>query len=275
MRGYSTISMNQQAAGEPTTRSGLVPAPVQERRVRLQRHHGPVADEERAPRLQHNSDGSFSFATIRQADDLLGTVRPQTHIMKANFVWDLPDLKAQSPWRAVGLVVNDWQLSGSGRRHRKQLHRRLRLTLTGCLTTPPASGSSATLAQAAAAISTGSSAPPLFRPLTQSVGLESETTISVGASRACSISRSRATSGCRAAPSSCGSTCSTWTRPASPDELDHQPDEPDRSRDGHNLPFDANGNLIDARSRPRGAGFGVVNNYQAPRTVQALVRFSF
>jgi hypothetical protein len=42
-----------------------------------------------------------------------------------------------------------------------------------------------------------------------------------------------------------------------------------------NLPFDAQGNLIDARSRPRGAGFGVANGYQTPRTVQAQVRFSF
>ena len=42
-----------------------------------------------------------------------------------------------------------------------------------------------------------------------------------------------------------------------------------------NLPFDANGNLIDARSRPRGAGFGVATGYQNPRTVQAQIRFSF
>jgi hypothetical protein len=42
-----------------------------------------------------------------------------------------------------------------------------------------------------------------------------------------------------------------------------------------NLPFDANGNLIDSRSRPRGAGFGVATNYQSPRTVQAQIRFSF
>ena len=42
-----------------------------------------------------------------------------------------------------------------------------------------------------------------------------------------------------------------------------------------NLPFDANGNLIDTRSRPRGAGFGVATNYQNPRTVQAQIRFSF
>jgi hypothetical protein len=42
-----------------------------------------------------------------------------------------------------------------------------------------------------------------------------------------------------------------------------------------NLPFDANGNLIESRSRPRGAGFGVANGYQAPRSIQAQVRFSF
>ena len=38
--------------------------------------------------------------------------------------------------------------------------------------------------------------------------------------------------------------------------------------DIQNLPFDANGNLIDSRSKPRGAGFGVATNYQAPRTLQ-------
>ena len=29
------------------------------------------------------------------------------------------------------------------------------------------------------------------------------------------------------------------------------------------------------RSQPKNAGFGVANNYQAPRTVQAQIRFSF
>jgi len=42
-----------------------------------------------------------------------------------------------------------------------------------------------------------------------------------------------------------------------------------------NLPYDANGALIPSRSLPRGAGFGVANAYQAPRTVQIQVRFSF
>jgi hypothetical protein len=33
--------------------------------------------------------------------------------MKANFVWDLPDLKSSgTALHAIGLVINDWQLSG-------------------------------------------------------------------------------------------------------------------------------------------------------------------
>ena len=40
-----------------------------------------------------------------------------------------------------------------------------------------------------------------------------------------------------------------------------------------NLPYDANGNVVAARSLPRGAGFGVATAYQDPRAVQ--VRFSF
>ena len=42
-----------------------------------------------------------------------------------------------------------------------------------------------------------------------------------------------------------------------------------------NLPFDASGTVIDSRSRPRGAGFGVATGYQDPRTMQLQVRFSF
>jgi hypothetical protein len=42
-----------------------------------------------------------------------------------------------------------------------------------------------------------------------------------------------------------------------------------------NLPFNADGSVIASRSLPRGAGFGVANAYQNPRTVQAQIRFSF
>ena len=42
-----------------------------------------------------------------------------------------------------------------------------------------------------------------------------------------------------------------------------------------NAPFDASGAVIDARSRPRGAGVGVATGYQDPRTVQVQIRLSF
>ncbi len=39
--------------------------------------------------------------------------------------------------------------------------------------------------------------------------------------------------------------------------------------------FDANGNVLPNRVRPNQAGFGAVNGYQGPRTVQMQVRFTF
>ena len=42
-----------------------------------------------------------------------------------------------------------------------------------------------------------------------------------------------------------------------------------------NLPFDSAGNVIEARTTPRGAGFGVANAYQAARSIHAQIRFSF
>jgi hypothetical protein len=42
-----------------------------------------------------------------------------------------------------------------------------------------------------------------------------------------------------------------------------------------NLPYDADGNIIDSRSRPRGAGFGVATAYQTPRSIQVTGRLSF
>jgi len=42
-----------------------------------------------------------------------------------------------------------------------------------------------------------------------------------------------------------------------------------------NLPIDAAGNVIDARSQPSGAGFGVATDYQSPRAIQLQARFAF
>ena len=42
-----------------------------------------------------------------------------------------------------------------------------------------------------------------------------------------------------------------------------------------NLPYAADGSVIESRSLPRGAGFGVATAYQAPRSMQLQLRFMF
>ncbi len=65
-------------------------------------------------RLVHASDGSYSVSPDQAvAEELFADQGTTTHIVTANFVWDLPDVKHDNKvLRAVGLVVNDWQMSG-------------------------------------------------------------------------------------------------------------------------------------------------------------------
>jgi len=65
-------------------------------------------------RLQHAADGSWSLrADQAQAQELLGDAGPTKHTLRGNFVWDLPDYKAEGKAnQVVGAVINDWQLSG-------------------------------------------------------------------------------------------------------------------------------------------------------------------
>ena len=66
------------------------------------------------PRLQHAPDGSFSVrADQAEADRLLGDNNPPAHVIKANFVWDMPDMHGESSAaKVLGALANDWQLAG-------------------------------------------------------------------------------------------------------------------------------------------------------------------
>jgi hypothetical protein len=59
-----------------------------------------------APRLQHAADGSYSVRSDQdQADKMFSAIIPNKHLLKGNFVWDLPDLKMSQPaLKALGLV---------------------------------------------------------------------------------------------------------------------------------------------------------------------------
>jgi hypothetical protein len=247
-------------------------------------------------RLQHNPDGSFSFRDDQQkANDMLAAVIPNKHIIKGNFVWDLPDVQGNSSaLKAISLVLNDWQLSG------------VWTASTGGIAVNPfgaynvafgytSGGASVNLTGSpdyAARVrivgdpGSGCSSNPYKQfntaafqgPSTNSDGLESP----AGYLRGCfqsaldiAIARNFRMGGSRNlqlrvemfnAPNQAIVTARnasmTLASPADPVTIT-------------NLPYDGSGNLIDSRSRPRGAGFGVATGYQAPRTVQGLIRFSF
>ena len=65
-------------------------------------------------RFIHNADGSFTEAPDwDEAEALLADNGLRRHFLKASFVWDLPDVRETSTaMRTLGLIANDWQLSG-------------------------------------------------------------------------------------------------------------------------------------------------------------------
>jgi carboxypeptidase family protein len=241
-----------------------------------------------ALRLQHNTDGSVTVRSDqKKAEQLLGNNNPQAHIMRANFVWQLPKLSASAgATRALGLVVNDWSVSG---------------IWTGA--TPTAYSVSSTYQSNGQPVNitgtpdvsprvrvtgdpgSGCSSDPYRQfntaafagPLVGSDGLESGN----GYLKGCFISqldlaiaRTVKLGGARSLQlrvdifntfNQAGITNrNTALQLVSPTD-----------QTVRNLPFDANGNLIPSLSLPRGAGFGVATGYQDPRTMQFQLRFSF
>jgi hypothetical protein len=65
-------------------------------------------------RLQHAPDGTISIRADQAAyEDLNSMLNLQRHLLKTNWVWDLPDLKtSNSAGKALGYLINDWQISG-------------------------------------------------------------------------------------------------------------------------------------------------------------------
>jgi hypothetical protein len=243
-----------------------------------------------APRFQHDGSGAVTFrADQADQDKLLGNLRPVTHIMKGSFLWDLPDVGggAGAGTRTIGAIVNNWQLSGiwsasTGSDYTvgyTYANNGTNTNLTGSpdyaarirIVGDPGSGcSNDPLRQFTASGFAG--------PQPGSVGLESGN----GYLRGCfqsaldlSIARRIPLAGTKAvqlrvdifnAPNQAIVTGRNTTMNLA---------SPAGAAAATNLPFDASGNVIAARARPNGAGFGVANAYQAPRSVQLQLRFEF
>ena len=208
--------------------------------------------------------------------------------MKANFVWDLPDLRNGSDLgRAIGILVNDWRLSGiwtgaTGSPYAIGFSYQSGGTSTN-LTGSPDYGARIRIVG-----DTGSGcSSDVYRQfntaafqgaLVGSVGLESGNAymkscflsvfdlaiarnIRLGGNRQIQLRADMFNAPNSAIITNRNSTVSLAS-----------PSDPVTAL---NLPFDAAGNLIPARSLPRGAGFGVATGYQAARSVQVQIRFSF
>jgi hypothetical protein len=241
-----------------------------------------------ALRLQHNADGSVTVRSDQaKAQELLGNNNPQAHIMRANFIWQLPKLSAAGgASRTLGYILNDWSLAGiwtgatptaytAGVTYSSNGQS---VNLTGSpdygarirVVGDPGDGcSSDRLRQFNTAAFAG--------PLPGSDGLESGNNYLSGcfiSKMDLSIARTIRLGGARSlqvrvdlfnAFNQAGITGRQTTL-----QLNSPTDQTAR-----NLPFDAAGNVITSLSLPRGAGFGVATGYQDPRTAQFQLRFQF
>ena len=72
------------------------------------------ADYSVTQRIEHRADGSVGLrADQKKFEELMKDQGTPKHVLKGNFVWDLPDLHASGgAGKALGVLLNDWQLSG-------------------------------------------------------------------------------------------------------------------------------------------------------------------
>ena len=249
-----------------------------------------LADRQNAGlRLQHNADGTITVRGDQEkADDLLGDNHPQAHLMRAHFVWNLPKLSSSSaPRRAIGLVVNDWSLSGiwsgaSGGAYSVTAAYQNgggNVNLTG---SPDYAPRVRVTGDAGGGCSSDAlrqfDVNAFLGPIVGSDGLESGNgyltgcfissldlaiarTIKLGGSRNVQL-RVDVFNAFNQAGIIARQTTMNLTSPSDPSTIT-------------NLPFDSAGNVVAARSRPTGAGFGVATDYQPPRSLQLQARFSF
>jgi Carboxypeptidase regulatory-like domain len=242
------------------------------------------------PRYDHGPDGQRVLrADQAQAQDLLGDQQTPRHNLQATVVWQIPDIvrSTRPGLRALGLIVNDWQLSGiwtgtSGSAYtivQSYQTGNANVNLTGSpdfaprirVVGDPGKGCSSDLyRQFNTAAFQG--------PQVGSVGLESGNGYLFGCFQSVldlSIARNIRLGGGRNlqlrvdmfnAPNSAIITDRARTLSLS------SPADPVTPL---NLPFGPDGNVLPNRVRPNQAGFGAATNFQAPRTIQGYIRFGF
>jgi hypothetical protein len=245
--------------------------------------------QQSALRLQHNPDGTVTTrADQAAADALLGNNRPPSHLIRVNFVWQLPRLNGTSTTtKTLGYVLNDWSLSGIYSAQAGSPYTvGYSYTTGGANANLTGSPDYAARVRVVGDTGSGCSSDPLRQftasgfqgPLVGSDGLESgnnyarscflsQTDLAIarnfnfGAGRSVQLRLDVFNVMNQSAVTGRQSTMNLAS-PSDPVNIT-------------NLPYDASGAVIPSKATPKTAGFGVATGYQAPRTMQLQLRFSF
>ena len=251
-----------------------------------------------AARLQHNADGTVTYrADQAQADDLLQTP-PIRHTMKGNFVWDLPDLKGSgrsaarhgphrqrlAALRRLDRVDGRHLCRGlqlPERRRQREPDRLSRLRRAHSHHRRPRRA-------AARAIPTGSSTRRHSRGRSPAASGSNRATAIRRLLRAGArpVDRAQHPAGREPDACNCASTCSTrrtragitgrnttlpLASPSDPVTNVAPVFDPVTGLLNNGVNLTSTGAVSPDRSKPRNAGFGVANAYQAPRSIQIQV----
>jgi hypothetical protein len=240
-------------------------------------------------RLQHHADGTYSVRDDQRAyEELNKNMGTPRHILRLNGVWDLPDLPASSSQvqRVVGLVLNDWQVSGvftggSGGFYDATYQYQggiSSVNLTGSpsyparivITGDPGKGCTDNQYQQF-------SVEAFSGPLPGSVGLESGRNVMIGCpdhTLDLAIARNIRVGGTRNVQLRVdvfnALNTVVYNGRVTTMQLNSPTDQ--TVRNSQYLP---NGTIDPNRLLPRNAGFGAVTSAQALRSVQAQIRFEF
>ncbi|HTL01748.1 MAG TPA: carboxypeptidase-like regulatory domain-containing protein [Vicinamibacterales bacterium] len=239
-------------------------------------------------RLNHNADGTYTVRDDQaQWESLMSNMGRQPHVIKINAMWVLPKLADDAPAKkALGYVVNDWQLSGvltagSGSPYDATFtyqNNGAPINLTGSpayngrivLKGDPGKGCSSDPYKQ---FDTSAFAGPTYN----SLGLESGRNLLLGCpdhTLDLAIARNIPVGGSRSAQfridlfNALNSV--VYSNRVTQLQLTNPIDQVVR-----NPQFNADGTVNAARIKPTDAGFGAVTAAQAMRTVQVQLRFQF
>jgi hypothetical protein len=243
-------------------------------------------------RIEHRADGTFGVrADQAKADELLGNQQPTAHFMKGSFVWLLPKWHPQgSALKMVALVANDWSLSGvwNGRTGGKYAVTASYQSGGGNLAlTGSPNYAARVIVLPNVDLGGGCSSDPLrqfnttaFRgPTDHSDGLESGNGYLTGcfqSSMDLSIARTINFGGNRSVQIRFDLFNAFNETAITSRQTTMNLNSPTDQSQILNLPFNADGSVIDSRALPNNsAGFGVATGYQAGRTAQFQLRFGF